>query len=542
MGCRPITTHAIPLNQWTSLEVDFRFNRLQIKTDNTVTAQTPTSGNILVTTNPILVGTEFYGNLDRLTFRARATASSFAIFSGLGAGDTVQLDANGEGSFTVTSNGAATTHTSIRIFAKVNPEAETEIAMVDHDLWDYTCDCVMAFIGGDPETGPGTIASIAGGFLVVGDVGSVAKNLWRMTGWSSVEPNYVELTLGGVGILTTFADLTGVGAALDAGVAAVKTLAIRIGTSPEAVKFLNVFVTQIKRAVTSGEKFGLAEANFIKKMANDAPVADAFKLFLYDDALAKAAIRATDKLGAKAEAFYQGVKRASSAHGAETAKKFVQTFDGLSDEALDAIKNAPASELDEALDGLAKIASKGISPEAVKLALNNTHLFGSQYKRAHLLSDLGELAAMPAIKGLDDAVAMLKTPTAQAKGFRYEVEGAAWLVRNDKEVVELTKRVSVVLETGANAVKTDIDVVVREGGSLVYYQFKRSSDAFRYGEAGLQGAQAWVKKALKDLGPDADYSKIKYAVPDEVGVPPRIQEWFNSLDPIIEVLRIPHMN
>lgn len=317
------TTSPLALNQWTLLVVDFRFNRLQIKLDNGTAGTCATTGNIVITTSGIEVGAGFDGNMDNLTLRAGGDPASHVTLAGLAAGNTLQLDMIGEASFTVTSTGTSNGDTSIRIFSKVNPEAETEVTLVDPGIWDYTYDTVASFIGGDPSTNAGTVSSIAGGFLVVGDIGSCTKNLWRMAGWSDKKPNYIELSLGGLGILTTFAEVTVVGAPVDAGVASVKTLAIRFGSNPKAIKFLTVFIEQIKNFLVGSGRFGWAEANFLKKMVTDIPVSDACKLFMHDDGLARAAIYATEKLGANAESFYQATRRAVTAHGEETAKKFV---------------------------------------------------------------------------------------------------------------------------------------------------------------------------------------------------------------------------
>lgn len=556
------TDGPVPIDMWTRLEVDFRFDRLQIKLDGLLSAQTATSGTVSVTNNPIVVGSGFYGNLDTVSFRSEGDAASLASLAGLGADNSLQLDANGEAVVTITSTGNANGGDSIHISVSApqsgqnpggtapsspldNPDvAEVIVDFADAVHWDACYDTVMSFIGGDPQTTQGTVSSIAGSMCVVGDVGSCAKNLWRMTAWSDTKPNYVELTLGGLGILTTLPEATGAGAVVDAGMASLKVLAQRFGNNQVAKKFLTVFIDQIKNTVVLSEKFGEAEASFLAKMVTDIPVADAFKLFLHDEALAKAAIRATEKLGDNAESFYQATRRAVAAHGEESAKKFVQAFEGLGDEAFDALKNAPASELDDALDGLAKVANKGIAPFTLKRVLDNPSLYGSAYKRTNLLKDLGELADIPNLKGLEEAIAMLKATNAQAKGFRYEIEGAAWLARNEKEVVELTKRVAVVIENGAQVVKTDIDVVIREGNNLIYYQFKRSKEALGYGENGLKATKAWVAKAMKDLELEIpDYSRIKYALPEGVTLPPQIKKWFDSLgQPSIEIVRIPHLD
>lgn len=554
------TSQPLPVDQWTSLALEYGFQQIRIRIGGATATKTAAPGTLVANAQPILVGVGFHGHLDEFSLRKAASLNTQATLSGLGTNGNLLLDADGEGTFTVTSAAAATSGTAIQFAAKAEAQgggspsfgaplddpdiAEKIVEFADAVHWDATYDTVMSFVGGDPQTTQGTVASIAGGILVVGDVGSTVKNLWRMTSWSEKEPNYVELSLGGLGVLTTFVEATGAGTAADAGLASVKTLAMRFANNPVAEKFLTVFIEQIKNAAVRRGDFGQAEVNFLKKMVTDIPVSDAFKVFVHDDALAKAAVNAAAKLGDNAESFYQGVRKAVASHGEAAGKSFVQTFENLSDEAFAALKEASAAELDEALEGLAMVANKGITPFALSRVLNNTHLYGTAYKRTNLLKDLGELADVPNLKGLESAISMLKTANVQAKGFRYEIEGAAWLARNEKEVVELTKRFSVVLEAGANAVKTDIDVVIKEGGKLVYYQFKRSTDALGYGKNGLEATESWVAKAMKDLELQIpDYSRIKYALPEGVTIPPQISKWFDALGPpSVEIVRIPHLD
>jgi len=74
------------------------------------------------------------------------------------------------------------------------------------------------------------------------------------------------------------------------------------------------------------------------------------------------------------------------------------------------------------------------------------------------------------------------------------------------------------------------------------YQFKRSTQALGYGKRGLDGTQAWVKKAMKDLDTE-DYARIRYALPEGASVPPQITKWFEEvLEGAIEIVRIPHIN
>jgi hypothetical protein len=538
-----ITPSALPLDQWTGVTADLRFNRLQIKLNNQVVTQVATTGNIIVTTSPIIVGNGFRGYLDNLAFRKGESAGLHVNIIGLDANDSLLLDANGNGVFTVNSTGNSSGGTSIRIFTKVNPEAETEIALVDPDVWDYTCDTIMSFIGGDPATNAGTVSSIAGGFLVVGDVGSCTKNLWRMAGWSDKDPNYVELSLGGLGILTTFAEITVVGAPVDAGVASVKTLSIRFGSNPKAIRFLTVFVEQIKNAIVGGGKFGWAEANFLKKMVLDIPVSDAFKVFMHDADLAKAAVNATEKLGTNAESFYQATRRAVTTHGEESAKGFVQVFEGLGNEAFEALKNAPAGELDNSFDGLAKVVNKGISPFNLKRVLDNPHLYGATYKRTNILKDLGHLAN---VEGIELASKMLQATHPNAKGFRYEIEGAASLGRDGEIIKSITEQVSVVWddieEIGFGALhgfKTDIDVITGTPGNLVYRQFKSSADSMK----SPTKVAAWCEKARKardNLG--GDYQGLMFHLPpDEIPkIAKSVRKWLDDRSiPIIPINMMP---
>ena len=361
------TPDALPLNQWTAVTVDFRFNRLQIKLNNLTATQVATSGSIVASINPINVGSGFHGHIDNLALKGGEAAGAHVSVSGLAPDNTLMLDANGEGVFTVTSNGTAALDTSIRIFSKAIPKPKPK------SLWwtrmcgttPATPSCPSSVAIPRPMPAPCPASQVASSSW---ETSAPAPRIcaWRMTGWSSRDPNYIELSLGGLGILTTFAEVTVVGAPADAGVASVKTLAIRFGNNPQAIKFLTVFIEQIKNAIVGGGNFGWAEANFLQKMVTDIPVSDAFKLFMHDEALAKAAIHATEKLGANAESFYQATRRAVATHGEEAAKKFVQAFEGLGDEAFAALKNAPAGELNEALDGLAKVANKGIAPFSLK--------------------------------------------------------------------------------------------------------------------------------------------------------------------------------
>jgi hypothetical protein len=70
----------------------------------------------------------------------------------------------------------------------------------------------------------------------------------------------------------------------------------------------------------------------------------------------------------------------------------------------------------------------------ISAALNNAKVFGTQYKCVSLLEDV---ASLQEVLGLGKALRQLKSKlrsTESLKGFRYEIEGAAKLARDGKDV------------------------------------------------------------------------------------------------------------
>lgn len=216
----------------------------------------------------------------------------------------------------------------------------------------------------------------------------------------------------------------------------------------------------------------------------------------------------------------------------------------LSDDAIQALKNSP--HLDDAMDGLARVIDEGINPKLISDALNNPNIFGSAYKQADLLMDL-DVLAVGQVEGLASALKLLKSTNrgaAQTLGFRYEIEGAAFLARGGHEVVEITSRIAPPIPAeelarlGATTSRTDIDVVVREGQELVFYQFKRTPGSLN----SLPDVKRWVEKAKAQLDA-SDYSQIVYALPNGISdVTPKIKDWFTDTSINIRVISVPTAN
>ena len=188
--------------------------------------------------------------------------------------------------------------------------------------------------------------------------------------------------------------------------------------------------------------------------------------------------------------------------------------------------------------GVAAAVKSGLSPVQIADVLaNHPHILSPAYTAENLLLDTENLGPIP---GLSDLWRMLQTGNAQAKGFRYELEGAAAINRGamGKKIIvtELSKRISVTLD--GSETKTDIDVVVRKGrDTVIYNQLKRSAKALGYGARGLEATKLWVSKALAGLAKHKS-QKVVYVVPPGVNIPPQIKVWLKSVQ--IDIVRINH--
>ena len=518
------SSSALAINTWSEIELDFRFNGLTLSVNQVLVAETATSGTLNVNSQPFSIGNGFEGFIDALSLRSDAALGSHIGITGLGAGGVIQLDANGDGSFTVSSLGSAPHGMDIHIEASYNPRTRTKIRSVGKWLWNAVSDCAISFVGGDPQTTAGTVASIAGGILVVGDVGSICKNLWRMTSFSDTDPNYLELTLGGLGVATTALAVTGVGAAIPAAIAPLKTLAIRFGN--EGAKMINVFIDMIRHSIATGViSFQLRHLALIERMVTDIPVSGLYRIIGQTPDMVNAAARVGDDVIGIGAGFHQAAVRALATHGDDIAKALTKTLDDIEEAAMATLRALPTNQFDEALDGLARVLAHGIDPIAMSRVLNNHHIYGTVYDHARLIKDL-DLLVDGKIKGIRLLVGALKSTTKSVRGVRYELEGAAHLMRNGDEVVELTKRIQV---GPLRSDVTDIDIVIQDGVELIYYQLKSTRVAFsKEGTTMVNATLAWIGKAAKEMKiPMRDAvssNRIRYAVPSLDVVPPSVQK------------------
>ncbi|MDQ8208061.1 hypothetical protein QEH52_11115 [Coraliomargarita sp. SDUM461003] len=454
--------------------------------------------------------------------------SQFVQIWGLNENGKVHIDSNGLGVFYVGVLPDVNTSAEIQISVQVNPEGTTLPFITDVANWGNISQAWIGFWGGDTENNAGMVGGVVGGFLVVGDIGVIVKNLFRKVGWSEEEVNSVETSLAMIGIGGIL-----IGPA-DGFITFLRVIVQRFGDTPFTRMLLKRAIDVVKGTKSITE----AEEGFFNLLKNNDSYADSFSKVAVSEELWEASVRSADHLG---ENFSQAVKNAVDDYSELAAKKLVETTAGFSDDVLASLKASP--DLDDALEGLVKVLDEGINPELVKKALNNANVFGSQYRHANLLMDIGEVST---VKGLDLALDTLKSTARginQTKGYRYEIEGAAELVRQGHNVVEFSKRVNVPWDDAAQALgktgRTDIDVVVSNGADLFYYQFKRSTIALRT----LKHAQAWVTKALLDLDEVGNYSRVIYAMPNGANdLTSTVKKWFDSLNPPITTISIQHLD
>ncbi|MCF6209891.1 MAG: hypothetical protein L3J88_01060 [Gammaproteobacteria bacterium] len=549
-----LSSQALSVDEWTEISLQYDADGLRVNINNS-TVSTSATGNVISSTESIVIASDLAGHIDDLRFSNRMSSAAVARLDGVDAAGRVQLNAAGQATIHVRTVGevpgagvSRRVPISIRSLTPIvknngfsffrkayadNDETTTYVQVVEKDWWFYTYDSVTSFFGADPESGVGTASNVAGGMLIVADIGSIVKNLWRTTGWTDKEPNWVEFSLSLAGLATEIA--VGAGEIADAPISATRAVVAGIGDTP----FTRVLATRLKAAVTGDLTIGAAEKGFLTKLAQgDEALSSAFNGIVKSPETYEAAIRAADSLG---DEFFDVVKQIASdpSLGFEGGEAVVKALAGVSDGALAGIKNSSVP-LSTSLTGLAQ-AGKQVSPELLTKVIGNDNLYSAGYKQGDLLKDMGELADVRGFDLLADALATgnkngLKS-FPQGKGFRYELESAAYIKRNGGEVIEISKKLS----TSTGQIKTDIDIIANLGAGPVYVQVKRSTAALQYGKKGLERTQTWIKKAQKDMGvPLDDFSKILYVVPPNTRIPPLIEKFFRD-EGITVLFDIPHL-
>jgi hypothetical protein len=172
-----------------------------------------------------------------------------------------------------------------------------------------------------------------------------------------------------------------------------------------------------------------------------------------------------------------------------------------------AIRDGP--RVKEAMKAVAAVLDRGVDAGLLRNVLKNDLYAGAipaigeatAYTRADLLEDLAKVASAPSVQGLDSLVTSLSWGGSGRFGYRYELEVAAWLVR--ERGAQSLQFVQKQVWDGGELV-TDIDMIA-DG---VYYQCKRSGDAFK---GGARGIVEWVNGARMDGA-----TRVVYATPNAI--------------------------
>jgi hypothetical protein len=190
----------------------------------------------------------------------------------------------------------------------------------------------------------------------------------------------------------------------------------------------------------------------------------------------------------------------------------------------------------EAMKAVAAVLDRGIDAGLLRNVLKNDLYAGAipaigeatAYTRADLLEDLAKVASAPSVQGLDRLVTSLSWGSSGRFGYRYELEVAAWLVR--EKGAQSLQFVQKQVWDGGELV-TDIDIIA-DG---VYYQAKRSGDAFK---GGARGIVEWVSGAVKDGGTETAYvTPRKASIPAEAAA--QIERYSTKLRVPARIVEIP---
>jgi hypothetical protein len=412
---------------------------------------------------------------------------------------TVQLHSKGQfdGDPTSVENAAV----SIRVrpdaapgmFIAQNETSQSRVVtaqFVEHSWFTRTLDAVQGFFGGDPQTAAGVAGNVAGGMLIVGDVGSLVKNGWRAVGGSSQPVNHVEVVFGGLGLATELA--VGAGELADAPISGVKALVAGLANVPAG----QILPILYRRALSNGADMATL-VRFLGRISGETAF-QVLKNVLTSEDLIKAAIKATDDLG---DAVFDGLKHVSAlayTGGIAGAQRVLLVLSNLSDAAKAELKLIAQADFPVLCEHLGFILRSGtIDAALVSKVLAKDGLFTATYNRFALLRDLRTLSDADR---LDMAVRGLASATVPnfIRGNLYEIQAAAALVRAGGGEVKIFRE----LVQGA-AGKTDIDFIING----VYYQAKS-------GPVTMSQVKAWVDKATKHgkAGGNAD-PVLKYVMP-----------------------------
>lgn len=472
------------------------------------------------------------------TYAVEFTDSRSAMLAeivGLDPSGRVQLSGNGKGAVQLRSkghfDGDPQKFNAAAVTVRVRPEAGQGMFIsqddpppsrvvtaqfVEHTWYTRTWDAVQSFFGGDPQTGPGVASNAAGGMLIVGDIGSLVKNLWR---WGSGQPvNHVEVALSSVGLATELA--VGAGELADAPISGIRALVAALANVPAG----QILPILYRRALSNGADM-VTLVRFIGRIGSETSF-QVLKNVLTSEDLIRAAIKATDDLG---DAVFDGLKHVSAmavTGGIEAAQRVLLVLANLSDAAKAELKLIAKADFPVLCEHLGFILKSGtVDAALLSKVLAKDALFTATYNRLALLRDLRILHAADRLDVMVRAVAGATLPNF-IRGNLYEIQAAAAIMRAGGGEVKIFRELVKVA-----AEKTDIDFIING----VYYQAKS-------GPVDMNQVKAWVTKATEH-GKAAGNAQpvLKYVMPQSAidATSQKVKDFLEGMNITIVPVAIP---
>ena len=366
------------------------------------------------------------------------------------------------------------------------------------------------------------MAQFIGGMLVIGDVGAVIKNVWRMAGFSDKEPDYVELVMSTVG-LATFA----LGPAKEPFLQLARGACGRGGG--EALS--QIAARSFREIAVAGAAQGWGDLKFLYSVAQGCPQAglDVLRGIL---AHSNGAAAGVGELARKVGVWRCGrMLRNLKAYPPEAAAAIVRASKGMQASALinaEALINQPATR-----DQLERIAKHMLADPRRRLSGSGDAWYHigrvlGNHKVTDLPALVAQLAALDAkgtVEGFAKLVKVLKNRGFGYSGFRYEVDVAERLMRDGDgvEAVEyMISRYSSTTATTVSVGKTEIDLashqVVNGVRRKIVVQCKYGPGAIR----NYDQLETWAISALKAA--DGDPHAVVFYFGGGAQIPPDWQE------------------
>ena len=535
---------------WHPVRLEVLAGLVRLSVDDVpVTLTTGGSSAISFSAESLVAGSALAWNVDDLRLFVPGAGGPLFFTNGLDAAGLLRLDETGKATYEIRSGGLGSGQdveqtpltvtlisTDRRVSSRALPglieraraEGEESVSWVvwaNDVIWISVTDGVSSFFGGDPDTKIGTITNIAGGIVVVGDLGAMVKNAWRSLGFSQNEVNTPEVILSGIGLITEVA--VGTGEILDVPISAARALVAKLGNTP----FTRVLTRRIWRRIVDDVPTPPAEKALIDLLEDDDTLSSSYNRIIRTNDAFERVVEICRRIGgsrALADRHVRVLRQIGQEFGGGVEASILNTLSGIDQLPFDRLVALSEGQFDEAMQGLARALSatannvRRADPELLVKILNNQNIIKGGYDSHRLLVDIGKLADVP---GAEKLIRSLKIRNVQSLGFRYELEVAVALKDDGWTVRILGERVLLPGYTPPRYTDLDILGIDPEDGLEYALQVKRSTSAVKNVRRGIRWIGA-MAQSLNFPGP-----QIRYVIPDadEVAIPLKLRDLFEEI-------------